>query len=63
MKIDTKQVRDVVIENINMKDSPDFVDAMIVEATYLGRPMTDAELEVLNLNQGFIGECVHKYLY
>lgn len=58
--MNTKQIFGCEVENVNMSDSPDFVDAFISKA-YLhdgrvSRELTDEELEKLNENREFIYE-------
>jgi hypothetical protein len=61
--LDYKQISDIEIGGINHRDAPKFCDAYISSATYMGRDMTDDELEVLNDNSGFVHECVQDWIY
>lgn len=38
-------IKDVEIDDIDMRDYPDFCDAFLVGATYKGRELTEDELE------------------
>lgn len=38
-------IKDVEIDDIDMRDYPDFCDAFLVGATYKGRELTENELE------------------
>ena len=40
-------IKDVEIDDIDMRDYPDFCDAFIVAATYKGRELTENELEYI----------------
>jgi len=49
-----EKITNVVIQDIDMKDYPDFVDATIASAEYDGREMTEDELDLLNEDRDFI---------
>lgn len=49
--------------HIDTSDYPDFVDSYILKADYDGRPMTDAELDVLNDDSDFVYEQILKRIY
>ena len=49
--------------HIDTSDYPDFVDSYISAADYDGRPMTDAELDVLNDDSSFVYEQVLERIY
>ena len=57
------KISDVVVSDIDMEDYPKFCDANISATKYEGRSMTDAELNVLNEDMGFINECVIKQIF
>lgn len=63
IKLDYSQVEDVQVYGIDYADSPKFVDAYIVSATYMGRDMTDDELDVLNEDSNYVYEAVQRALY
>ena len=64
MKIDTKQVTDIELCDVDPQDHPDYCDAYISEATYKGRKMTYEELDVLNEDyRDFVYEELWNYLY
>ena len=49
--------------HIDTSDYPDCVDSYICAADYDGRPMTDAELDVLNSDSDFVYEQILKRLH
>ena len=52
-------MKNIEIDNINMNDYPDFVDAYIIYAEDdNGTPLTDTELDQLN-ESGFASEYIH----
>lgn len=63
MKLDYKKISDVQVSGVDTKDYPDFVDAFIESASYDGREMTDAELDAVNENRGYVYECVIERIY
>jgi len=54
---------DSIDMHIDTSDYPDFVDSYISAADYDGRPMTDAELDILNDDSSFVYEEVLKRIY
>ena len=64
IEIDYDQIDMASIDmHIDTSDYPDFVDSYILKADYDGRPMTDAELDVLNDDSSFVYEEVLKRIY
>lgn len=63
MKLDYSQITDIEIEGIDYKDAPDFVDAYISNASYMGRDATDEELDAMNDDSSFVYECVMERIY
>lgn len=63
IQLDYSLISEVQVEGIDTKDYPDFCDAFIASATYDGREMTEAELEVLNNDGDFVYSQVEKRLY
>lgn len=61
--IDTKKVSNVIVDNIDFKDYPDFCDASIVSADYDGIPMTDEQIEEINKNSEFVNQSVFAQIY
>jgi hypothetical protein len=61
--LDYTQIEDVEIDGIDYRDAPDFVDAFIISATYMGRDMTEAELDVLNDDGDFRYQAVIDWIY
>lgn len=62
-ELDYSQIKDIEVDNIKMYDFPDFVDAFIISATYMGREMTEEELDILNEDTDFVHQCVMDQLY
>lgn len=62
-----KQVFGCEVENVQMRDYPDFCDAYISKAYYRdsrgSRELTDEELDTLNNNGEFVYQKVMDYLY
>jgi hypothetical protein len=56
-----KLIDNVVIEDIDHKDAPDYVDAFISSADYKGVPMTDEQID--SLSDDFVYEQVLKSIY
>ena len=56
--MDLSKVDNIEVEDIDMKDYPDFCDAFISYADYNGVEMTDEQLDELNENSDFVYECV-----
>ena len=63
IKLDYSQIEDVEVDGIDTKDYPDFCDAFISSATYMGRDMTDDELDALNSDSDFVYEAIQDKLY
>ena len=61
--MDRSLITDIEVENINMRDAPDFVDAFIANAYYMGRPLTDEELDELNSDSDFVYMCIENQIY
>lgn len=63
MKIDLTLVTDVIVDNIDSKDAPDYADAFIASATYDGQKMTDDEIEFINSDSLFVHEKTVSQIY
>ena len=63
MTLDYSKISNISVADINMRDYPDFCDAFIEEADYDGRPMTEAEIELLNEDRDFVYEAVLNEIY
>lgn len=63
MRLDYTQITDIELDDIQSWDYPDFCDAFICSATYMGREMTEEELEVLNDDTDFVYEKVMERIY
>ncbi len=61
--MDLSKIDNVVVNDINLSDAPDYVDAFIYAADYDGKPMTDRQIEEINENREFVYEQVIKHLY
>jgi len=61
--MDYKLIDDIEVEGIDTRDYPDFCDAFISAATYKGEQMTEAQLDELNEDSGFVYDCVINKLY
>lgn len=63
MKLDYSKITDIEVDGIDYRDAPDFCDAYISAASYGDREMTEAELDALNEDSGFVYEQVEKWIY
>ena len=63
IELDYSQIEDVELDGIDYADVHDWCDAFIVSASYMGREMTQDELDVLNNDSDFVASCVEDYLY
>jgi hypothetical protein len=63
IELDTKRVTNVVVDNVDFADYPDFCDASIVSADYDGEPMTNEQIEAINENSEFVNESVFAKIY
>lgn len=63
IKLDYSKIDDVELDGIDYRDAPDFCDAYIASASYDGRDMTEAELDVLNNDGDYVYSCVESHLY
>jgi len=61
--MDYSKISNIVIENIDGKDAPDFVDAFIASADLDGVSMTDSQLEKLSEDTDFVYDQVLKSIY
>lgn len=61
--LDYSLISDVEIDGIHSWGAPDFCDAYVSSASYNGRPMSDAELDVLNDDSDYVYAQVEKHLY
>ena len=49
MKLDITQIKNLVVDQVDTRDYPDFVDAYIMYAEHAnGQPLSDLELDYLN---------------
>ena len=64
MGFDYSKIEVLSIEGIDYSDYPDFCDAYIAEAVYNNKPMTEDELDDLNINHSqFVYDSVIAYIY
>ena len=65
--LDYEKIDDVVVENINHDDYPDFSDAYIMRAMYddpkTGEYRELTENELVNLDSGWVLEQVHDWIH
>ena len=61
--LDYNQIDDVQVAGIDTRDYPDFCDAYIESASYMGREMTEAELERLNEDSAYVYAAVENHIY
>jgi len=62
-KIEVWKLEDVKVEDIDMKDYPDFCDAFIASATIDGRELTDEELNEVNEDYDYLYSQIENTLY
>ena len=55
-KLDYSLISDITFDGVDYGDYPDFCNAFIDSATYMGREMTQDELEILNEDTDFVYE-------
>lgn len=65
IKLNGREVDDIVIDGIDPKDYPDFCDAYISSACYVdtGEELTDEELDELNEDRDLVYELTIDHLY
>ena len=63
INFDYQYITDVVIEDIDHNDSPDYCDAFISSAKYHGTELTEKLLEKLNKDRDFVYEKIIEYIY
>lgn len=61
--MDKKLIRNVIFEGIDFTDYPDYCDAYIVSAEYDGKPMTEEQIDELNVDTDFLYERLIEYLH
>jgi len=57
------KIDNVIVQNIDMKDWPDFCDAYIESCDIDGVPATEEQLEFINQNGMFVHEKVWEALH
>jgi len=62
-KYQYEHIKNVLIENINRADHPDYTDAFVSEAEYMGETMTDKQLDDLNEDYELVHLLVFDYLH
>ena len=65
MRFQGRRITDVVVEDIDTKDAPDFCDAFIASARWedTGELLSEPELEELNDDGDLVYDAVLKVLY
>jgi len=61
--IDYGKVRNIVFEDVDHSDAPDYCDAHIVSAEYDGVEMTYEQIELLNNDSDFVYDSLMSSLY
>lgn len=62
-KIDLTKIDNIVFDDVDMSDAPDFVNAWISSADHNGEAMTDDQLYDLNENSDFVHGKLIEHLY
>jgi hypothetical protein len=62
-KLNLFKISNIVFDDVDYKDAPDFCDAYISSADMDGIPMSEEELELLNEDKNFIFEKLFEKLY
>jgi len=57
------EITNIVFEDIDFSDYPDYCDAFIASADLAGEPMTEDELNELNENKDFVYIKLMEHLY
>jgi hypothetical protein len=57
------KIDNIIFDQIDYKDAPDFCDAYILSADMNGIEMNEEELDSLNENSGFVYQKLIDYLY
>ena len=64
MNFDDLDISSIVVEGIDMKDYPDFVDSHAVEACWKnGKALTELELEELTAEGSIVQELAHQEMF
>lgn len=62
--MDFKTLKNIQVEDIDMKDYPKFCDAYIASAEHAdGTTLSDAELDIVNQDMSFVHEAVTDYIH
>lgn len=63
MDIDFKKIKDIEFDGIDPVDYPDYCDTYISAATYEGEPMTEGQLDEINMDGCFVHSQLMIFLY
>ena len=65
MRFKGREITDIEVEDIDLKDYPDFCDAFIASARWedTGEDLTEAELDALNEDGDFVYDAVCKQVF
>jgi 7-cyano-7-deazaguanine synthase in queuosine biosynthesis len=63
IEIDLSQVTNIRMAGIDHSDYPDYCDAFIESADYMGREATEEELDAMNDDSDFRYECTMNHIY
>lgn len=61
--IDFRQIKNVQVDGIDMRDAYDFVDAFISYAELRGIPLTEYQLDKLNEHSDYVYDQVLRWIY
>jgi hypothetical protein len=61
--MDNTKITNVILEDVNLTDLPDLVDAFIVSADYDGEPMTEEQLTQINFDYDFVHDAAYNSLF
>ena len=62
-KMEYSKIDNIEFGDVWYEDAMNFSDAFIVSADYNGKPMNDAQLDVINNDSEFIHEQLIKFLF
>lgn len=57
------QIQNIVFDDVDFLDAPDFCDAYISSAEINGVPLTEEQLEEVNQDRDFVHDALVNYLY
>jgi hypothetical protein len=60
--MDPAEIRELQWDGIDHRDAPDYCDAYVMDATYMGEDLTEEQLDELNDDRDFVYERLMDYL-